>query len=91
MRIARFSTGDDPAFGVVTGEVDEFGTPADDAMVVALNKLTGETIWKAKLPPAAAPPPANAGGGGPGVPGRGPGGPGRGFGGPGRGRGPGAA
>ena len=36
MRIARCSTGDDPVFGVVTGEVDEFGTPAEDAMVVAL-------------------------------------------------------
>ncbi len=46
----------------------------DDAMVVALDKLTGKTIWKTKLP--AAPPPENAGG---------PGG-GRGFGG--RGRGP---
>jgi len=51
----------------------------DDAMMVALDKLTGKTIWKAKLPAAAAPPPENAGG-----PGRGPG---RGFGG-GRGRGP---
>ncbi|MEZ0264321.1 MAG: PQQ-binding-like beta-propeller repeat protein, partial [Phycisphaerae bacterium] len=50
----------------------------DDAMLVALDKLTGKTIWQAKLPAAAAvPQPENAGG-----PGRGPG---RGFG---RGRGP---
>jgi outer membrane protein assembly factor BamB len=55
---------------------------ADDAMLVALNKMSGETIWKSKVPAAAAPTP---GGGvaGPGVPGSVPGGPGggRGFGG----------
>ncbi|HLN79057.1 MAG TPA: fumarylacetoacetate hydrolase family protein [Nocardioidaceae bacterium] len=36
MRIARFTTGEEPMYGVVTGEVDELGIPADDAMVVAL-------------------------------------------------------
>ena len=36
MRIARFTTGDDPLYGVVTGEVDEFGQPSEDAVVVAL-------------------------------------------------------
>ncbi|QBX54227.1 FAA hydrolase family protein [Nocardioides seonyuensis] len=36
MRIARFTTGDEPQYGVVTGEVDEFGQPADDSVVVAL-------------------------------------------------------
>ena len=36
MRIARFTTGDDPAYGVVTGEVDDLGIPSDDATVVAL-------------------------------------------------------
>ena len=36
MRIARFTTGEDPQFGVVTGEVDELGVPSDDAAVVAL-------------------------------------------------------
>ena len=36
MRICRFSTGEEPRFGVVTGEVDEFGQPADDSVVVAL-------------------------------------------------------
>ena len=36
MRIARFTTGEDPQYGVVTGDVDELGIPADDSMVVAL-------------------------------------------------------
>ncbi len=37
MRIARFTTGEDPQFGVVTGEVDENGIPDEDCVVVALN------------------------------------------------------
>ncbi|WP_457206003.1 fumarylacetoacetate hydrolase family protein [Nocardioides sp. P5_C9_2] len=36
MRIARFTTGEEPMYGVVTGEVDEYGQPADDTVVVAL-------------------------------------------------------
>ncbi len=36
MRIARFTTGSEPSYGVVTGEVDEFGQPAEDSVVVAL-------------------------------------------------------
>ncbi len=36
VRIARFTTGEDPQYGVVTGEVDEHGEPADDAVVVVL-------------------------------------------------------
>ncbi len=36
MRIARFTTGEDPLYGVVTGEVDENGIPEDDCVVVAL-------------------------------------------------------
>jgi 2-keto-4-pentenoate hydratase/2-oxohepta-3-ene-1,7-dioic acid hydratase in catechol pathway len=36
VRIARFTTGEEPLFGVVTGEVDEFGQPSDDSVVVAL-------------------------------------------------------
>ena len=36
MRIARFTTGDDPLYGVVTGDVDELGIPAEDSTVVAL-------------------------------------------------------
>ncbi len=36
MRIARFTTGEEPQFGVVTGEVDEFGQADEDAVIVAL-------------------------------------------------------
>ena len=36
MRIVRFTTGEEPAFGVVSGEVDEFGQPAEDSVVVTL-------------------------------------------------------
>jgi 2-keto-4-pentenoate hydratase/2-oxohepta-3-ene-1,7-dioic acid hydratase in catechol pathway len=36
VRIARFTTGEDPVYGVVTGEVDELGIPDEDATVVAL-------------------------------------------------------
>ncbi len=36
MRIARFTTGDEPQYGVVTGDVDELGIPAEDSRVVAL-------------------------------------------------------
>ncbi|WP_030482476.1 fumarylacetoacetate hydrolase family protein [Nocardioides aequoreus] len=36
MRIARFTTGDDPVYGVVSGELDEFGQPDDDAVVTVL-------------------------------------------------------
>jgi 2-keto-4-pentenoate hydratase/2-oxohepta-3-ene-1,7-dioic acid hydratase in catechol pathway len=36
VRIARFTTGDDPRFGVVTGEIDEHGELDPDASVVAL-------------------------------------------------------
>jgi 2-keto-4-pentenoate hydratase/2-oxohepta-3-ene-1,7-dioic acid hydratase in catechol pathway len=37
VRIARFTAGEDPQFGVVTGEVDEHGIPDEDCVVVALN------------------------------------------------------
>src|SRR5688500_12176897 len=36
VRIARFTAGDEPMYGVVTGEVDEFGQPAEDTVIVAL-------------------------------------------------------
>ncbi|MFC7495812.1 MULTISPECIES: fumarylacetoacetate hydrolase family protein [unclassified Nocardioides] len=36
MRIARFTTGEDPMYGVVTGELDEFGQPDPESAVVAL-------------------------------------------------------
>jgi 2-keto-4-pentenoate hydratase/2-oxohepta-3-ene-1,7-dioic acid hydratase in catechol pathway len=36
VRIARFTTGEEPQYGVVTGDVDELGIPADDSRIVAL-------------------------------------------------------
>ncbi|CUR56569.1 Fumarylacetoacetate hydrolase family protein [metagenome] len=36
MRICRFTTGDDPLYGVLTGELDQFGQPDEDARIVAL-------------------------------------------------------
>ncbi|GHJ57955.1 2-hydroxyhepta-2,4-diene-1,7-dioate isomerase [Nocardioides sp. OK12] len=36
MRIARFTNGEDPLYGVVTGELDELGQPSEDSVVVAL-------------------------------------------------------
>jgi 2-keto-4-pentenoate hydratase/2-oxohepta-3-ene-1,7-dioic acid hydratase in catechol pathway len=37
VRIARFTTGDEPAYGVVTGDLDEYGEPAEDSVIVALS------------------------------------------------------
>lgn len=42
MRIVRFTAGEDPQFGVLTGEVDEQGIPGEDAKVVA---LTGDPLY----------------------------------------------
>jgi 2-keto-4-pentenoate hydratase/2-oxohepta-3-ene-1,7-dioic acid hydratase in catechol pathway len=42
VRIARFTTGDDPAFGVVSGELDQFGQPGDDSVVV---ELSGDPLY----------------------------------------------
>ncbi|PQO26500.1 PQQ-binding-like beta-propeller repeat protein [Blastopirellula marina] len=88
---------------LIDGDKVIFTPGGDEAMIVALHKTTGETIWTSKMPGAAAAPaepPAEAGapperpGGGPGREG-GPGGPGRGGrggrGGFGRGPGAGAA
>jgi 2-keto-4-pentenoate hydratase/2-oxohepta-3-ene-1,7-dioic acid hydratase in catechol pathway len=36
VRIARFTRGDDPQYGVVTGEIDDLGIPSEDSVVVAL-------------------------------------------------------
>lgn len=36
MRIARFTTGEDPQYGVVTGDLDDFGQPGEDSVIVAL-------------------------------------------------------
>jgi 2-keto-4-pentenoate hydratase/2-oxohepta-3-ene-1,7-dioic acid hydratase in catechol pathway len=37
VRIARFTTGEDPVYGVVTGDVDELGQPAEDSVVTVLH------------------------------------------------------
>jgi 2-keto-4-pentenoate hydratase/2-oxohepta-3-ene-1,7-dioic acid hydratase in catechol pathway len=42
VRIARFTTGDEPLFGIVTGDLDEYGQPDPDAQVVA---LAGDPIY----------------------------------------------
>lgn len=36
MRIARFTNGDDPRFGIVTGDVDDYGIPDEDSVITAL-------------------------------------------------------
>ena len=36
MRIARFANGDDPLFGVITGDVDDNGIPDDDCLITVL-------------------------------------------------------
>ena len=36
MRICRFTAGEDPLYGVLTGDLDEYGQPGDDAVIVAL-------------------------------------------------------
>ena len=36
MRIARFTTGDDPRFGIVTGDIDDFGIPDEGSAITAL-------------------------------------------------------
>ncbi len=36
MRIARFTTGEDPRFGIVTGDVDDYGIPDEDSLITAL-------------------------------------------------------
>jgi 2-keto-4-pentenoate hydratase/2-oxohepta-3-ene-1,7-dioic acid hydratase in catechol pathway len=36
VRIARFTAGEDPLYGVVTGEVDELGVPSEDTVIVGL-------------------------------------------------------
>jgi 2-keto-4-pentenoate hydratase/2-oxohepta-3-ene-1,7-dioic acid hydratase in catechol pathway len=36
VRIVRFTAGEEPSYGVLTGDLDEYGQPAEDAVVVAL-------------------------------------------------------
>ncbi len=47
MRIVRFTTGGDPAYGVLTGDLDEHGQPSDDAVVVA---LAGDPLYAGMQP-----------------------------------------
>ena len=42
MRIARFTAGDEPAYGVVSGDLDEFGQPSDDSVLV---ELSGDPLY----------------------------------------------
>jgi len=42
VRIARFTAGEDPLYGVVSGEVDQFGQAADDSVVV---ELSGDPLY----------------------------------------------
>jgi len=42
MRIARFSAGGDPVYGVVTGEVDEHGQPDEDSVIV---QISGDPLY----------------------------------------------
>jgi 2-keto-4-pentenoate hydratase/2-oxohepta-3-ene-1,7-dioic acid hydratase in catechol pathway len=37
VRIARFTTGEDPQYGVISGDLDQFGQPDEDSVVVALS------------------------------------------------------
>jgi len=36
VRIARFTTGDDPRYGIVTGDLDDFGLPDEESVITAL-------------------------------------------------------
>jgi len=36
VRIARFTTGGDPQYGVIAGELDQFGQPEEDAQILVL-------------------------------------------------------
>ena len=47
MRIARFTKGDDPAYGVVSGDLDEYGQPAEDSVVV---ELAGDPLYAGVQP-----------------------------------------
>jgi 2-keto-4-pentenoate hydratase/2-oxohepta-3-ene-1,7-dioic acid hydratase in catechol pathway len=47
VRIARFTTGDDPAYGVVSGDLDEYGQLADDSVVV---ELAGDPLYSGVQP-----------------------------------------
>lgn len=42
MRIARFTTGEEPSYGVVTGDLDDYGQLSDDAVIV---ELAGDPMY----------------------------------------------
>jgi 2-keto-4-pentenoate hydratase/2-oxohepta-3-ene-1,7-dioic acid hydratase in catechol pathway len=42
VRIARFTTGDDPRFGIVTGDIDDYGIAAEDSLITP---LTGDPLY----------------------------------------------
>ena len=42
VRIARFTLGDDPVYGVVGGDLDAYGQPAEDSVVV---ELAGDPLY----------------------------------------------
>ena len=47
MRIARFTTGEDPLYGVVSGDLDAFGQPSEDSVVV---ELAGDPLYAGLQP-----------------------------------------
>ncbi len=47
MRIARFTAGADPLYGVVAGEIDELGQPDEDSVVV---ELSGDPMYVGMKP-----------------------------------------
>jgi 2-keto-4-pentenoate hydratase/2-oxohepta-3-ene-1,7-dioic acid hydratase in catechol pathway len=47
VRIARFTTDDDPAYGVISGDLDEYGQPAEDSVVV---ELAGDPLYAGVQP-----------------------------------------
>jgi 2-keto-4-pentenoate hydratase/2-oxohepta-3-ene-1,7-dioic acid hydratase in catechol pathway len=47
VRICRFTTGDDPRFGVLVGDVDEHGTPDEDAGITV---LAGDPLYVGMQP-----------------------------------------
>ncbi len=47
VRIARFTLGDDPVYGVVSGDLDEYGQPAEDSVVV---ELAGDPLYAGLQP-----------------------------------------
>jgi 2-keto-4-pentenoate hydratase/2-oxohepta-3-ene-1,7-dioic acid hydratase in catechol pathway len=43
VRIVRFTTGEEPSYGVLTGDLDEYGQPGDDAVIVG---LVGDPLYQ---------------------------------------------